>query len=391
MSIKLGIFVTHPVQYHVPIWRQLAAFPELKVKVHFFSDHSVRGGMDPGFGVPVTWDTPLLEGYEHEFVSQTADINDRSTFVLDDPVKLLREGQFDWVLVAGYTHPFEKQILRAARKLGIKIIMRGEFTDLKKPDYPQWKRVARYVYLRWLYRKVNVFACIGYQARKHLQTHGVASSNIFFSPYSVNNAMFEEQKGKFSREDTRKELGLSDDTFVFLYSGKLIPRKQVKVLVEAFAHLKHPEKAAFLVLGDGEEREEIVERGRELLGDRFLYQGFVNQSLLGQYFLASDAFVLPSDYEAWGLVVNEAMQFGLPLVLSDMIGSHKDLLVSDETGYLFETGNVKSLAQSMDRMMESPQHAKEMGKNALHLVKSYSSEASAQGIREAILTCSRSQ
>ena len=194
MSIRLGIFVSHPIMYHVPIWRYLSSFPELQVKVHFLSDHTIRGVMDPGFGVPIAWDTPLLEGYEHSFVSHTADIRKPRSFVLDDPMALLREGQFDWILVAGYSYPFERQLVRAARKLGIKVIMRGEFTDLKRRNYPWWKRCLRSVYLRRLYRKVDVFACIGFQARQHLRAHGVAQGDIFFSPYSVDTEFFEEQK-----------------------------------------------------------------------------------------------------------------------------------------------------------------------------------------------------
>ncbi len=386
MTTKLGIFVSHPVQYHTPIWRELAQYPELEVKVHFLSDHSIRGGIDPGFGVPVSWDTPLLEGYHSTFLRRDTDIQRPSTFYLRNPKTILQEGKFDWIFLAGYVFPFELQLLWAAKKLGIKVIMRGEFTDLKRKKPPWWKRVVRERYLKWVYSHTHAFGCVGYQAKQHLLSRGVPETRIFFSPYSVDTSHFEVQKQQFTREETRKKLGLSEHTFTFIFSGKLIPRKQICLLVEAFSHIQHPERAALILLGDGEQREQVLRRGQEILGERFLFQGFVNQSQLGQYFLAADAFVLPSRYEAWGLVVNEAMQFGLPLLLSDMIGSHKDLLQPGETGYLFKTEDVHALAQGLEKLMNDPKHAKVMGRNAEARIKDYSTERSAQGIRDAILS-----
>ena len=68
--MKIGIFVTHPVQYQVPVWKGLAQIPDWRVEVFYFSDQGVSSTVDPGFGKEVTWDTPLLEGYKHQFLSR---------------------------------------------------------------------------------------------------------------------------------------------------------------------------------------------------------------------------------------------------------------------------------------------------------------------------------
>lgn len=155
-------------------------------------------------------------------------------------------------------------------------------------------------------------------------------------------------------------------------------------LVRAFAHLPKHKKVALLLLGDGEQREEVLAEGRKILGERLMFQGFVNQSELGRYFMASDAFVLPSVYEAWGLVANEAMLFGLPLVLSDMIGCHLDLLLPGKTGYLFQTGNEQDLAKAMLRLVDAPEQAKEMGACCQTWIEQYSVAQAAKGIEQAI-------
>src|SRR5687768_17122677 len=119
--MRLRIFATHPVQYHVALWRELAATPGLDIKVFYFSDQNVAPRIDPGFGVPVSWDVPLLQGYEHEFLMR-GDLTHRELMTMEDPEKLLREERADWVMLAGYTHPFERQLLHAAHKVSARVI-----------------------------------------------------------------------------------------------------------------------------------------------------------------------------------------------------------------------------------------------------------------------------
>src|SRR5260221_10012730 len=114
--MRLGVFTTHPVQYTVPLWRALARTPGLEVVVHYFSDISLRGGLDRDFGVNVTWDVPLLEGYEHTFVSRDCAPDDFKAARIADAPGLLRAGRFDVGQVGGYMYRFERQVVAAARK-----------------------------------------------------------------------------------------------------------------------------------------------------------------------------------------------------------------------------------------------------------------------------------
>src|SRR5205814_1609538 len=116
------------------------------------------------------------------------------------------------------------------------------------------------------------------------------------------------------------------DRFVLLFSGKLNPTKNTQVVLKALAQLPERDRVTFIVLGDGPDRAWIEREGKKLLGDSFLLAGFKNQSELAPYFKAADVFVLPSLYETWGLVVNEAMHFGLPVIVSDAVGCAADLV-----------------------------------------------------------------
>src|SRR4051812_24333108 len=115
MAQRLSIFVTHPVQYHVPLWRALSRHPELDVTVNYFSDHSIRGGLDKGFGVPVAWDVDLTSGYESTFISRPADLDKPRSVAIPELPRVLAAQSPDWIWISGYTHAFERQLVLAAR------------------------------------------------------------------------------------------------------------------------------------------------------------------------------------------------------------------------------------------------------------------------------------
>lgn len=383
MNTRLAIFASHPIQYQVPLWRGLAAHPGLDVEVFYFSDHSVRGGVDPDFGVPTAWDVPLLDGYKHCFLSRAADLSRPHSIRVTKPMRRLRDGGFHWILVQGYTFGFDSQMVRVAKRLGIKVLMRGEFAD--HGVRRGWlKRIVRDRYLRWLYAQVDAFGVIGVEARRHLLRLGVSKERLFFSPYSVDTALFETQRRSCDRTITRGRLGLTDRHFVFLFSGKLIPRKAPLLLLAALERLSERDRLALIVLGDGPLRETVVAGGNALLGERFIFPGFVNQSRMAEYFMAADAFVLPANYDAWGLVVNEAMQFGLPVITTDRVMCHEDLIVEGQTGYVVPADEVETLAGAMQHLLDDRRGAAAMGDEAQRRVQLYSTEASVQGLLQAI-------
>lgn len=384
-TMRLGIFVTHPIQYFAPMWRGLSNTSGLEVCVYFFSDHSIRGGMDKEFGHSVAWDVPILEGYKHEFLTRDADLERASTFRIPDIERVFNAGAFDAVMIHGYTHPFERQVIRAARKRGLRIIVRGEFTDLV--PYVRRGRIhsaVRYLYLRWFYRYITGFCYIGEEARRHLLRMGVPANRMFFSPYSVDTSLFETQKRQFSRTETRRSLGIPDGDVVLLFSGKLIPRKAPLLILEALRQIGGLDRVWLMVLGDGDLRQQVESEGRRLLENRLLMMGFVNQSQIGKYYLAADIFVLSSRFETWGLVVNDAMQFGLPVVISSRVGCQRDLVEKGVTGMVFADGDAGDLARCLQEVIGQDEKRARMGEAALRRIEGYSTKVSVDGIVQAI-------
>ena len=146
-----------------------------------------------------------------------------------------------------------------------------------------------------------------------------------------------------------------------------------------------PDDAVLLYVGDGSLRSEIERRLRPRLQQRLIMPGFVNQSALGSFYAAADIFVLPSERETWGLVVNEAQQFALPVIVSDRVGCRHDLVVEGETGFVFPVGDLEALAARLRQLLASRGLRESMGAaGRQRVLTSYTPEAAVRGIATAM-------
>jgi glycosyltransferase involved in cell wall biosynthesis len=209
---------------------------------------------------------------------------------------------------------------------------------------------------------------------------------IFRMPYAVDNDFFQRRADEalLGREAFRAELGLEPGRPVILFASKLQERKRCTDLVAAHTLLRQP-RPYLLIVGDGEERQRL-EQQAEGAGDiRFL--GFRNQTELPRFFDLCDVFVLPSQHEPWGLVVNEAMNAGRPTVVSDDVGCQQDLVSEGDTGAVFPVGDVASLAAAIRRVLDTPEKTARMGANAKAHIGRFSFEQDVAGLRQALASC----
>ncbi len=379
---KIGIFVTHPVQYHVPIWRTLSAKEGIESTVYYFSDHGVTDKIDRDFGLSFQWDGNLLDGYQSEFLSRSP-----IEKVANCRIKNLRSHvthrKVDWVLLHGYMHAFARQLLQNKKSLHYKIMLRGEFCDLSQRLGV--KRVLREFYLKWFYSHVDAFCYVGKKSLTHLRERGIQDVRLFFSPYNVDSELFEHQSKAKTREERRKALGILPNQTVVLFSGKMIDRKQPMMMVELAKRFQNNNELVTIMLGDGPLFERVKVELTDLVRQRkVILPGFVNQSGLGEYFGAADFLVFPSKYDTWGLVVNEAMQFGLPCFVSDKVGCADDLIVEGQSGHVFEWDNFPKLVGLVERALADKTQLRIMGSFAREKIRAYSGEAATQGILRAL-------
>jgi glycosyltransferase involved in cell wall biosynthesis len=382
MTVKVAVFLSHPIQYFSPIWRRLAKDKSLEVTVFYLSDSSIKGGFDPGFGREIKWDVPLLKGYKSVFLKRNANPARRWSLYIPSLTALLKEGGFQCVVIPGYSRPFEWQILWTARDLGIKVVMRGEFA----PSFSEnpIKKWVRKKFLKVIYSRVDAFAVIGIEARKHLGEHGVKAEKLFSSPYCVDSTLFSKKVKSEKVSALRKKLGLNRQDKIVLFSGKLITRKRPETLIRAIAQMTDLSKVKAVLLGDGKLMPLLKQLANQIAPGRIFFPGFVNQTQLGDYFGLADAFVLPSEYETWGLVINEAMHHGLPVYASDKIGCVKDLVLPGCTGEVFEVDDFKTLAEQLKRLLTDSNLSEKYSKNAIKVIQKHNPQEAAKGIQKAI-------
>ncbi|SEG32091.1 Glycosyltransferase involved in cell wall bisynthesis [Bryocella elongata] len=393
--VRLAYLVSHPIQYQAPLLRRIAREPDIDLTVLFGSDFSVRSYKDEGFGVEVTWDTPLLDGYHHEFLPPLRDTRGVSA---TSPIsrglfrRLRGSGSasaFDALWVHGYASVNALQGILCANALGIPVLLRAESWLADRPRSP-WKLALKGLFLRALSHGIAATLPIGTANLEYWQHYFGDDFPQFLMPYAVDNSYF-AAKAAASRSP-REELGLEPGRPIILFASKLQERKRAIDLVKAYELLltRLAGPAPYLVIvGDGEERQALA----AYIHDHQLHDvrlaGFRNQSELPGFFAMSDVFVLPSRHEPWGLIVNEAMAAGCAVIVSSDVGSSFDLVTPGVAGYVFPVEDVGALAQSLFDVLQQPGTANRMGRAAVERMEAWSFEQDVVGLREALAYATR--
>jgi len=390
---RLAYLVSHPIQYQAPLLRLINAEPDIDLTVFFCSDLSVREYRDEGFGQALQWDVPLLDGYRHEFLPAFGG-TDRLLFwrpLNRGLARRLGAGNFDALWIHGWGYWSHLQAVSSARRRGIKVLMRGESGQhLRTPGWArqQLKRVL----MRHLVANVDAFLTIGEHNRKFYLHHGAEPARLFPVPYCVDNAFFQEKAANAApgREPLRTALGLEPGRPVILYASKMIGRKRPRDLLEAYARLSpdgrrepHP---YMLFVGDGGMRPELEARAAQLGWNSIRFLGFKNQTELPAYYDLCDVFVLPSEQEPWGLVINEVMNAARAVIVSDEVGCAPDLVKSDINGQVFRAGDIGGLLAAVTTVLDDPGKARVMGQRSLEIINRWSFREDIAGLRGALET-----
>lgn len=381
-KLRLASLVSHPIQYQAPLFRALARHPDVDFTAVFLSDHGVKPTLDPGFGRVIAFDVPLVEGYRSLFVRNRAPHpHTQSFFGAVNPglASVIARERFDVLWVHGYAQVSNWIGFATAACLRIPFLIRGDSQLLVHRPLPV--RSLRRMVLATLFRAASGVLFIGQQNRRFYEWFGVPADKLFFAPYSVDNAFFAEraqaarQNGR--REALRARIDAGPDDVVLLVVGKLMGFKCPLDVVRAMTRLDRRAIAVFV--GDGELRE-AVERQLSASGVRGMVTGFVNQSDLPEWYAAGDVAVLASDFEKWGLVVNEAMACGLPVVVSDLVGCAPDLVREGESGAVFRARDPEALATALRPLVNEPALRTRLGDKARRLIARYDVAAAADGI-----------
>jgi glycosyltransferase involved in cell wall biosynthesis len=263
--------------------------------------------------------------------------------------RVIRSKHFDVVICYGYRGMSFWIAALACWVSGVALVWSADATSTRSREARGWKELIKKFALPRLYRAAAGVLAPSTRSAEFVRSLGVPPRQVFMIPYVVDNGYFASRASLVDRRAARAELGLPDEALIALYVAKLVPWKRPEDLIEATARVP---QVRTLIVGEGAERERLEKLALSLgVPDRVSFLGFRNQSELPALYVAADILVLPSEYEAFGLVVNEAFACGLPAIVSDACGCVEDLIIEGKTGYTFPPGDVPRLASILESLV----------------------------------------
>ncbi|HDH31533.1 MAG TPA: glycosyltransferase family 1 protein [Candidatus Wolfebacteria bacterium] len=383
MKYKLAILTSHPIQYQVPLFKKIAEHPKINLTVYFYRDIGIKGAQfDSEFGKKIRWDIPLLEGYNYIFLKNSFDV-----------IGKLKKQDYDAILVHGWNYFSSWLAFIAAFIAKTPVFLHGENPLNQEVLKSGFKRKIKKVILGRLFKRISAFLYIGEENKKFYEYYGVPEKKLFFAPYAVDNSRFiaASKELRIKNYELREKLGIKKDDVVILFTGKFIEKKRPMDLLKAYKKLKNlkteklKNEITLVFVGSGQLEKHLRKYVKENNLQDIHFIGFKNQTELPEYYAMADIFVLPSGSgETWGLVVNEAMCFGLSIITSDLVGCAADLVKSGENGYDFPVGDIDKLSEYLKELINNSKKRELFGKKSLEIVKNYSYENDIESILEAL-------
>ncbi len=386
---SIACFFSHPIQYFAPMLKAVAAKDPLTV--YFYSDATMRGATDVDFGVPVKWDVELLAGYTSGFLKnfsrRTKLTNHFGDAVNPGVFGSIRRQKDAVVWINGWSYASDLMAMLAAFIYRRPVWLRADnplSLELKKSRKVLW---IKKIMLRYFLFPVFIDRClyVGKESRLFFEFYGMSPERLTFTPHAVDNDSFRRAAQKYSADISglKSGLGLPAEKKIILFAGKFVPVKRPMDLLKAFRRLDR-EDYVLVMVGEGQLRPEIENYIHTEKMKQVYLPGFVNQSQISAWYAAADVFVLCSESETWGLVVNEVMNFAKPVVLSDTCGCAADLLEPGTNGFVYPKGDVVALADRIAAVLDDGSFRISAGKRSEEIVRGYSVEKIAVNVHEAL-------
>jgi glycosyltransferase involved in cell wall biosynthesis len=349
---KLAIITTHPIQYNAPLFEILNSRGYIELKVFYTWGQSKSGILfDPGFNMSFQWDIPLTQGYDHEFIENISLKPGTKSFfgiINKNLIRRIDDYKPDAILIYGWSFfSHLRVILHFYGK--IKILFRGDSTLLNDPPKFTLRKVARRILLKWIYAHINHALYVGSANKDYYLKHGIRTHQLHFAPHAIDNIRFIGDKLSLDKYamDWRESLGYTNHDIVLLFAGKLEYIKAPDVLIKQFI-CNTDKRLKLIIAGNGHMEEKLKTMASNNYSIKFI--DFQNQKMMPLLYRVADIYVLPSRSETWGLAVNEAMACGRPVIVSDKVGSHLDLIIQGVTGFVFNSSRPEELIAIMNQI-----------------------------------------
>ena len=291
------------------------------------------------------------------------------------------------VIMMGYNDLGRLRIIRWCQKNLIPCYIWGD-SNIKSDRATGLKGYIKRLYVGGVARRVTGALACGGLGRAYFRKYGFREDYTFLVPNepdyslieSVSDSVLEETATKFSLDRSRRRL---------MYCGRLVPGKRIDLLIQAFLHIaEHRPDWDLLIVGSGPLRSQLGAMIPENRKSRIIWPGFLgDQRYVSAMYRLADALVLPSDREAWALVINEAACAGLAIVASDMVGAAAELVRDGVNGRVFPAGDQKALEAALLEVTDE-RNTQAMRAASPRILQEWREKADpVEGLHEALAAC----
>ncbi|QSR86413.1 glycosyltransferase family 4 protein [Candidatus Methylacidiphilum infernorum] len=372
--IKVLHLVSHPIHYFIPLYKELSKKKEIELTVIYQSYQSSGWLYKKDYLVDINWNITFFEGYRWKRLPLSERLGIPRFFgegIRFDIVREVACEDWDILWIHGY-YLITNWVCALVQKLkGKTVMLRTE--DVLFHQRTQLKKILKYLPLR-----VLCSLCwglyIGKANKEYLEYYGIPDERLRRASYCVDNDYFKSQGSLLlnERKEIRQKWGIRDNNPVVLFVGRLVEEKKPLVLLEAFKKVVRERNAWLLFVGEGPLKERIQEISQKEAIPNVVTAGFLDQKELPKAYTAADIFVLPSVRDTWGLVVNEAMNFGLPVIVSSLVGCARDLVREGKNGFIFPAGDTHSLSLCLRKLIENEELRTEFGQKSKEIIEEFS-------------------
>ena len=389
-SYKLAIVAPTCFYYQAALFRLLAKHPRIDLTVYFCSDESLHArDVLEMYKADESWgdESELLLGYQYKFLpnrSPTPSYLKWPYGLMNFSIwKEIKENKPDIVILMSWMNITWWVAIAACLKYSVPFLYMTDANVQAEALAPSWKKWIKKVALgASLFKVATGFLCAGSANRMLYQFYGVPEEKLVPFAYSwgYETHLRAWEKLRSSRKQLRAQQGIADNSLVVLYCGRLSAEKGALDLINAYRLVNCRDKTLTFV-GDGDLRKSLEDYSSEQGLDSVRFHGFRNRNEIANYYATADFLVLPSKRETWGIVVNEAMAFALPIITSDQVGAGRDLVRDGKNGFIYPSGDVQALADRIRRLIELPEEERRsMGIRSQELIKMWINRDLAQSL-----------
>lgn len=373
---RIAVIASHPVPYQVPLWAEMGKLPEVELTV-FYCDAS-----------PPEWPTDLLDGYQYSFLRNWANRSQKGFLRRINPglFGAIYRSRFDAVVLQSWDNLSSWIAFWAAKIGGIPLVFRGE--AIRTAGSSGWRHKLKSWLMSWYLRQfiAILFTCEG--NHEYMRFYGVPENRLFYSPCAVDNERFQRERCKLAphRSKVRADLGIHSDSLVVIMVAQFRALKNHMHLVEAARRLaaSRGPKMDFILIGTGSEYQRVTDFVEQNCLHNVHLMGFQPYDSISKFLAIADVGVMLSDWDPSPKALNEMLNFALPVICTDSIGTSRDFVREGENGYLIGVGDIDLLTRHLRTLAENPALVACMGKRSLEIVSEATFDKAAVALLSAI-------